>query len=62
MTAFAPLGFIGSVRRHLIAALDAWSYGLAKARAERRRQRAAAKTAPVTGPAQTPRWPTSWGD
>ena len=32
MFVFAPLGLIGNLRRQLVAALDAWSYRVARPR------------------------------
>jgi len=60
MFVFAPLGLIGNLRRQLVAALDAWSYRVAMARAARRLRREAARKAAAT-PVSTPRWPSSWG-
>lgn len=62
MTSFAPHGLLGGVMRQVVAALDAWSYRIALARAERRRLRIEARKAAATPPEAGPRWPTSWGD
>lgn len=62
MTTFAPNGLLGGVMRHVVAALDAWSYRIAKARAERRRLRTEARKAAAAPQEAGPRWPTTWGD
>ncbi|MGE0329256.1 MAG: hypothetical protein AB7P37_01025 [Ramlibacter sp.] len=65
MTTLAPRSLLATLGRHLVAALNAWSYAIARSRAERRRREAqaaqAAAATPVT-PVNTPRWPTTWGD
>ncbi len=56
----SPLALIG---RRLVAAMNAWSYSIARSRAERRRQLSQqARPAAPTAVPTTPRWPTSWGD
>ena len=65
MTTLAPRSLLASLGRHLVAALNAWSYAIARSRAERRRRdakAARAATAAPAAPAVTPRWPTTWGD
>lgn len=65
MTALAPRSLLAALGRNVVAALNAWSYAIARSHAERRRRAAqaaqAAKATPVT-PVNTPRWPTTWGD
>lgn len=65
MTVLAPRSLLATLGRHLVAALNAWSYAIARSRAERRRREAqaalAAKATPAA-PVNTPRWPTTWGD
>lgn len=65
MTALAPRTLLAALGRNLVAGLNAWSYGIARSRAERRRREAqaarAAGATPLTAPS-TPRWPTAWGD
>lgn len=65
MTTLAPRSLLATLGRHLVAALNAWSYAIARSRAERRRREAQAARATAAGPAApavTPRWPTTWGD
>jgi len=65
MSALAPRSLLASLGRNVMAALNAWSYAIARSHADRRRRKAqaaqAAKVAPTT-PVNTPRWPTTWGD
>jgi hypothetical protein len=43
MTTLAPRSLLASLGRHLVAALNAWSYAIAAPRAERRRRDAQAR-------------------
>jgi hypothetical protein len=65
MTDLAPRSLLATLGRRLVAALNAWSYSIARSHADRRRRAAqaaqAAKATPAT-PVNTPRWPTTWGD
>lgn len=64
MTAQASRTLLAGMFRPLVAALNAWSYGIARSRAERRRRAAQARqnAAQTTAAPAVPRWPTSWGD